>query len=47
MNNLLHLLKELQVPAMEEIIFIKPFDEQVGRGGYQTELDLENHSEEQ
>lgn len=46
MNNLLHLLKELKVPAMEEFIFVKPFDETASTGTYQTEIDFESLNDE-
>ncbi|WP_154663085.1 hypothetical protein [Bacillus massiliigorillae] len=48
MNNLIHLLKELEVPAITEGIFITPFDSDSDQSAhYQMELDFNNHSKKQ
>ena len=31
---------------MDEFIFVKPFDEQAGKGSYQTEIDFESLNDE-
>lgn len=48
MSNLIHLLKELEVPGATEDIIIIPFNQSSDQlNGYQMELDFENHSKEQ
>ena len=47
MNELIQLLKDLDVPAVESKIFVKPLDGNMNLfSGYQQELDLEINSKE-
>lgn len=47
MNELTQLLKELEVPAIELQVFVKPLDGNMNLfTGYQQELDLEINSKE-
>ena len=47
MIELFHLLKELEVPAIESKVFVQPLDGKSNRlSSYQQELDLEINSKE-